>query len=135
MDVTKNINLLKKYHKSLVYDYTEYPTKSNWPEQFDEIDYSNSLINWLKNNPNSESLFYVHTPFCEELCYFCLSKEITHDYEKVKNYLYNYLFKEIDLLKKIFLKAESLPILRKFILVVVLQPITRRKNLKRCGKR
>ena len=57
MDVTKNINLLKKYHKSLVYDYTEYPTKSNWPEQFDEIDYSNSLINWLKNNPNSESLF------------------------------------------------------------------------------
>ena len=110
MDVTKNINLLKKYHKSLVYDYTEYPTKSNWPEQFDEIDYSNSLINWLKNNPNSESLFYVHTPFCEELCYFCLcSKEITHDYEKVKNYLYNYLFKEIDLLKKIFSKAGVTP--------------------------
>ena len=108
MDVTKNINLLKKYHKSLVYDYTEYPTKSNWPEQFNEIDYSNSLINWLKNNPKSESLFYVHTPFCEELCYFCLcSKEITNDYEKVKNYLYNYLFKEIDLLKKNFFKSGS----------------------------
>ena len=76
MDVTKNINLLKKYHKSLVYDYTEYPTKSNWPERFDEIDYSNSLINWLKNNPNSESLFYVHTPFCEELCISLSAKKL-----------------------------------------------------------
>ena len=27
IDVTKNVNLLKKYHKSLVFDYTEYPTK------------------------------------------------------------------------------------------------------------
>ena len=40
IDVTKNVNLLKKYHKSLVFDYTEYPTKSNWPETFDEVDYS-----------------------------------------------------------------------------------------------
>ena len=24
IDVTKNVNLLKKYHKSLVFDYTEY---------------------------------------------------------------------------------------------------------------
>ena len=70
IDVTKNVNLLKKYHKSLVFDYTEYPTKSNWPESFDEVDYSESLINWLRDNPKAESLFYVHTPFCEELCYF-----------------------------------------------------------------
>jgi oxygen-independent coproporphyrinogen-3 oxidase len=110
IDVTKNVNLLKKYHKSLVFDYTEYPTKSNWPETFDEVDYSESLINWLRDNPKAESLFYVHTPFCEELCYFCLcSKEITKDYEKVKNYLYNYLFKEIDLLKDVFKEAGVKP--------------------------
>ena len=40
-------------------------------------------------------------PFLEELCYFCLcSKSITKDYNKVKNYLHNDLFKEIDLYKK-----------------------------------
>ena len=80
MDVTKNINLLKKYHKSLVFDYTEYPTKSNWPETFNDIDYAKSLANWLKHNPRVALL--CNTPFCEELCYFCLcSKEITGDYE------------------------------------------------------
>ena len=30
-------------------------------------------------------LFYVHTPFCEQLCNFCLCSEITRDYERVKN--------------------------------------------------
>ena len=46
------------------------------------------------------SLFYVHTPFCEQLCNFCLcSKEITKDYSKVKNYLYDYLSKEMDMLE------------------------------------
>ena len=43
-------------------------------------------------------MFYIHTPFCEQLCWFCLcSKEITQDYS-VEDYLYNYLFKEIELL-------------------------------------
>jgi len=26
--------LLKKYHQNLVYDYTEYPTKAIWDENF-----------------------------------------------------------------------------------------------------
>ena len=72
IDVTKNVNLLKKYHKSLVFDYTEYPTKSNWPESFDEVDYCVSLINLLRDNPKAESLFYFHTTVCEARCYFCL---------------------------------------------------------------
>ena len=41
----------------------------------------------------------MHTPFCEQLCYFCTcSKVITKNYDTVKDYLYNYMFKEIDLL-------------------------------------
>ena len=100
MEKRTDANLFKKYHKTLVYDYTEYPTKGNWSEEFGSKDYSNVMSNWLKLNPKTPILFYVHTPFCEELCYFCLcSKEITRDYEKVKNYLYDYLFKEIDMLK------------------------------------
>ena len=94
-----NANLLKKYHTNLVYDYTEYPTKGNWNGNFNHKDYEKSLEIWLKENKNAPIMFYVHTPFCEQLCYFCLcSKEITQNYENVKKYLYDYLYKEIDLL-------------------------------------
>ena len=43
--VLENANLIKKYHANLVYDYTEYPTKSNWKETFTGKDYkTNSFI-------------------------------------------------------------------------------------------
>ena len=94
-----NGNLLKKYHQDLVYNYSEYPTKDNWSYEFKSEEYKESLKVWIQKNKDAPILFYVHTPFCEQLCYFCLcSKEITQNYETVKNYLYKYLFKEIDLL-------------------------------------
>ena len=103
--VLKNANLTKKYHANLVYDYTEYPTKGIWKESFGENDYKKSILDWFPKNKNKPVLFYVHTPFCEQLCNFCLcSKEITKDYDRVKDYLYNYLSKEIDLLEDFFLK-------------------------------
>ena len=91
-DQIRDANLLKKYHKSLIHDYTEYPTKGHWSESFGDDDYKKAIIEWFPNNQKKPVLFYVHTPFCEQLCNFCLcSKEITKDYEKVKDYLYNYL--------------------------------------------
>lgn len=103
MEITDNLNLLKKYIQPLVFDYTEYPTKAHWDESLESIDYKEALKDWLSNSDGSNSLFYVHTPFCEQLCYFCLcSKEITKDYQKVKDYLYNVLFKEIDMLVDVF---------------------------------
>ena len=99
--VTENASLIKKYHANLIYDYTEYPTKGNWSEKFSHDDYKNAITEWYPKNKNKPILFYVHTPFCEQLCYFCLcSKEITKNYDKVKDYLYNYLSKEFDLLEK-----------------------------------
>ena len=96
--VLENANLIKKYHANLVYDYTEYPTKGIWKETFSEEDYKNAILEWFPKNPKKPILFYVHTPFCEQLCNFCLcSKEITKDYDRVKDYLYNYLSKELDL--------------------------------------
>ncbi len=98
-EILQNINLLKKYHHNLVYDYTEYPTKGIWDQGLGGQDYADSIIDWASKNPNAPVLFYVHTPFCEQLCYFCLcSKEITQDYKRVSDYLYDYLFKEIDLI-------------------------------------
>ena len=103
MEITDNVNLLKKYIQPLVFDYTEYPTKAHWDESLKTIDYKDALADWLNNSNGSNSMFYVHTPFCEQLCYFCLcSKEITKDYQKVKDYLYEVLFKEIDMLIEVF---------------------------------
>jgi len=103
--VLENANLIKKYHANLVYDYTEYPTKGHWQETFSDKEYRNAMIEWFPKNKNKTVLFYVHTPFCEKLCNFCLcSKEITQDYDRVKEYLYNYLSKELDLLEDFFIK-------------------------------
>ena len=103
--VLKNANLIKKYHANLVYDYTEYPTKGHWQETFTDKDYEDAILEWFPENKKKPILFYVHTPFCEQLCNFCLcSKEITRDYDRVKDYLYNYLLKEIDLLEKFLTK-------------------------------
>lgn len=103
--VLQNANLIKKYHANLVYDYTEYPTKGHWSENFTDIDYKNAILDWYPNNKQKPVLFYVHTPFCEQLCNFCLcSKEITKDYSRVKDYLYTYLIKEINLLEEHLIK-------------------------------
>ena len=96
---TLNANLIKKYHQDLVFNYAEYPTCDHWDYSFNSDDYKKSLVDWLSKNNEESIFFYVHIPFCEQLCYFCTcSKFITQDYETVKAYLYKYLFKEIDLL-------------------------------------
>ena len=91
-------NLIKKYHQDLVFNYSEYPTKDHWSFDFNSEDYKKALVDWLPKNPDEPIFFYVHIPFCEQLCWFCTcSKTITKDYKKVTDYL-KYLHKEIDLL-------------------------------------
>jgi oxygen-independent coproporphyrinogen III oxidase len=91
-------NLIKKYHQDIIYNYNEYPTCDHWSYDFNSEDYKKSLIDWLPKNEDKPIFFYVHIPFCEELCWFCTcSKFITSDYEEIKGYL-KYLYKEIDLL-------------------------------------
>ena len=48
--VLKNANLIKKYHADLVYDYTEYPTKSHWKETFTDKDYKDAILEWFPEN-------------------------------------------------------------------------------------
>ena len=95
---TLNANLIKKYHQDIVFNYSEYPTCDHWDFGFNGEDYKKSLVDWLPKNQDKPIFFYVHIPFCEELCWFCTcSKSITNDYEEVRGYL-KYLYKEIDLL-------------------------------------
>ena len=90
--------LQRKYHQNLVFNYAEYPTCDHWDYNFRSDEYKKSLIEWLKKNPNEKIFFYVHIPFCEQLCWFCTcSKFITKSYEPVEAYL-PYLYKEIDIL-------------------------------------
>ena len=86
-----NANLIKKYHQDLVFNYSEYPTKDHWKFEFKNDEYKNAILDWFPNNKDKKIFFYVHIPFCEQLCWFCTcSKFITKDYEKIKDYL-NYL--------------------------------------------
>ena len=96
--ITLNANLIKKYHQDLVFNYSEYPTKDHWSFGFKDDEYKNALVNWLPKNQDKKIFFYVHIPFCEQLCWFCTcSKFITKSYGLVKEYM-PYLHKEIDLL-------------------------------------
>ena len=100
-------NLIKKYHQDLVFNYAEYPTCDHWSFDFNSEDYKKALVDWLPKNSNKEITFYVHIPFCEQLCWFCTcSKMITKDYDKVKDYL-KFLYVEIDLLFN-FLKENNI---------------------------
>ncbi len=93
-----NANLIKKYHQDLVFNYAEYPTKDHWNFNFQHDEYKKAILDWFPKNKDKKIFFYVHIPFCEELCWFCTcSKFINKDYAKVTDYL-NYLYKEIDLL-------------------------------------
>jgi oxygen-independent coproporphyrinogen III oxidase len=93
-----NANLIKKYHQDIVFNYAEYPTKDHWNFNFKSDDYKSALIDWLKKNPSEPIFFYIHIPFCEQLCWFCTcSKFITKEYNNIKDYLI-YLNKEIDIL-------------------------------------
>lgn len=100
-------NLIKKYHQDIVFNYAEYPTKDHWKPDFNEDDYKKALLDWLPKNPEKPIFFYVHIPYCEQLCWFCTcSKVISKDYNKVREYLI-YLYKEIDLLFN-FLKENKI---------------------------
>ena len=90
--------LQRKYHQNLVYNYSEYPTLDHWDHNYRSDKYVASLEEWLPKNSDKPIFFYVHIPFCEQLCWFCTcSKFITKQYDLVKDYLIS-LHKEIDLL-------------------------------------
>ena len=100
-EILKNVSLLKKYNQEYIINYSDYPSKDSWSYDMTGLDYKNALCDVYQNNDNLSSLLYVHTPFCEQICYFCFcSTFITQDYDKVKRYLDDYLLKELRLLQK-----------------------------------
>ena len=58
--VLENANLIKKYHGNLIYDYTEYPTKGIWTEEFGHDQYKDAIYDWFLNNKKN-FYFFMYT--------------------------------------------------------------------------
>ena len=97
--ILENINLLKKYDV-YAFDYIEYPHKSFWRNSIKNEEIEKKLEDLCKSE--EPTMLYIHIPFCEQLCMFCIChRQITSDYNVAINYLQNSLFKEIELFNKI----------------------------------
>lgn len=102
-NILNDLNLLKKYDV-YAYDYIEYPHKSYWQNDIEQEVIFNKLEKLIENQ--TPTMLYVHIPFCEQLCTFCIChRQITSDYGVALDYLKSSLFLEIDLMKKVSLKV------------------------------
>ena len=104
-NILEDINLIKKYDQH-AFDYIEYPHKSFWNNDINQDD----IIKHFEKACLEETpiMLYVHIPFCEQLCTFCIcNRQITSDYKVAEDYLYNSLFAEIDLMTKITAKFKK----------------------------
>ncbi|MBF0125232.1 MAG: radical SAM protein, partial [Magnetococcales bacterium] len=100
--ILQDINLLKKYDIQ-VFDYIEYPHKSFWQYGLTDHDFRRALSSIFKDDPIRGITVYLHIPFCEQLCYFCLChRQITSHYQPIQNYLDRALLPEIDLFGTFF---------------------------------
>ena len=77
--------------------YTSYPTADRFVEAFSESDYLLALAPRADRSANQPLSVYVHSPFCESLCYYCAcNKIITKHPERGDEYI-GYLAKELSL--------------------------------------
>lgn len=79
--------------------YTGYPMADRFVEAFGAQEYAQALQQ-RRSGGAAMTLplsLYVHIPFCESLCYFCVrNKTITRQHERATSYL-RYLSREVDL--------------------------------------
>ena len=61
--------LIKKYNVPTL-RYTSYPPANYFNEAFKETDYRKAIVDSNQLSPKSLS-FYIHVPFCPQLCYYC----------------------------------------------------------------
>ncbi|MBF0333395.1 MAG: coproporphyrinogen dehydrogenase [Alphaproteobacteria bacterium] len=101
-DILDDVNLLKKYDV-YAFDYIEYPHKSAWSTDYTDADARRDMLETFRKNPDLPLLFYIHIPFCEQLCWFCIChREIGAKYDRVKAYLRDSLFKEFEIWRRFF---------------------------------
>ena len=77
--------------------YTSYPTAIEFSDSYDYETYINNLENQDDTRPLS---LYFHLPFCRSACYFCGCNVVFTSKEDKKERYIDYLFTEMDILKK-----------------------------------
>ena len=98
---TQSPKLLEQFSDKGPY-YTSYPTHGDWSNQLDHTDYVESLKDFFSKHTEDPVQLYVHIPFCAKLCFYCICNIIvTNNRERMQHFV-NYLFREIELLDKMF---------------------------------
>ncbi|MBU3924005.1 MAG: oxygen-independent coproporphyrinogen III oxidase [Nanoarchaeota archaeon] len=108
----KDIDLATEYDKATkklvdkypgyAYSYAQYPHQGMWSGVIGEADLKKALINLNEYKPDTQSLLYVHLPFCPKICYYCACPKLeSHNYKNVEGYL-DGLHGEVDLFKDFF---------------------------------
>lgn len=89
--------LIEKYNQAAP-RYTSYPPANHFTDNFNAVNYFELLKS--SNNGQPENIaFYVHIPFCEQICYYCGCNALKlHKNSKVETYIAA-LKKEISLVK------------------------------------
>ncbi len=95
-DIEISEALIRRFYK-LGPRYTSFPTADRFHDAFTEQTYLSYLGQRVLGNDHPPLSLYLHLPFCESLCYFCVcNKIITQDHSRTIEYL-RYLDKEIEL--------------------------------------
>lgn len=87
-------NLIKKYNVP-VPRYTSYPPANYFTEEFTNRQYEEALINSNQETPRHIS-FYIHIPFCRQLCHYCGCNSIAMMKQNVVDEYIRCLYLEID---------------------------------------
>ena len=102
--VALNLALVEKYQSISPY-YSSYPALGEWKEDFQTGEFEEALSKFCSeekpSGPNTYA-FYVHYPYCIQLCYFCIcNMRVTHD-KAVKQKALNHISREIGYFRRFF---------------------------------
>ena len=109
-DSTKLYNIFPSVIDSLVENNTKIIVPFDLDSQVGYVSNISGLLQSLKEdiksrlrkliNEQVSTMLYIHVPFCEQLCMFCIChRQITSDNKIAMKYLKDSLFLEIDLMK------------------------------------
>jgi oxygen-independent coproporphyrinogen III oxidase len=83
-NLRKDLDNLLRYFPSNLPRYTSYPTATQFNTNYDYEEVYNHLL----KTPSNSFSYYLHIPFCEQLCYFCAcNKIITKNIKELDEYL------------------------------------------------
>ena len=90
--------------------YNCYPILGQW-KNFDElkVDYSKSIVDFFKKNPDAPVSIYVHIPYCAKLCYYCMCRlHVSNNRETINNFV-KVLIKEINMFNNLLKENKIVP--------------------------